>query len=102
MSGSVLTAQSLEPTSDFVSPSLSCPLFMLSLSLSKINKHFFKKRKKFIHGNVFFFHLYLLLRESECKGGGTETGTQNPKQAPGSVSTEPDMGIKLMNCEFMN
>ena len=42
-SGSVLTAQSLEPASDSVSPSLSAvPLLMLtlSLSLSKINKHF--------------------------------------------------------------
>ena len=35
-SGSVLTAQSLEPASDFVSPSLSAPpLFMLCLSLSQ-------------------------------------------------------------------
>ena len=39
-SGSVLTAQSLEPASGSVSPSLSTPpLIMLSLSLSKINKH---------------------------------------------------------------
>ena len=38
-SGSVLTAQSLEPTSDSVSPPLSAPpLLMLSLSVSKINK----------------------------------------------------------------
>ena len=37
-SGSVLTAQSLEPVSDSVSPSFSDPpLFMLSLSVSKIN-----------------------------------------------------------------
>ena len=35
-SGSVLTAQSLEPASDSVSPSLSAPLpFALSLSLSQ-------------------------------------------------------------------
>ena len=35
-SGSVLTAQSLEPASDSVSPSLSAPpLFILSLSLSQ-------------------------------------------------------------------
>ena len=35
MSGSVLTAQSLEPASDSVSPSLSAPpLLVLSLSLS--------------------------------------------------------------------
>ena len=45
-SGSVLTAQSLESASDFVSPSLSAPpplmlslCLSLSLSLSKINKH---------------------------------------------------------------
>ena len=38
-SGSVLTAQSLEPVSDSVSPSLSdLPPFMLSLPVSKINK----------------------------------------------------------------
>ena len=37
-SGSMLTAQSLEPASDSVSPSLSTsPLLMLCLSLSKIN-----------------------------------------------------------------
>ena len=46
--GSVLTAQSLEPTTDSVSPSLSAlPLLMLCLCLSKINKmfkkNFFKK-----------------------------------------------------------
>ena len=39
-SGSVLTAQSLEPASDFVSPSLSAPSpLSLSLSLSLKNKH---------------------------------------------------------------
>ena len=44
-SGSVLTAQSLEPVSDSVSHSLSAPCHQLalslslSLSLSKINKH---------------------------------------------------------------
>ena len=38
--GSVLTAQRLKPALDSVSPSLSAPpLFMVSLSLSKINKH---------------------------------------------------------------
>ena len=44
-SGSVLTAQSLEPASDSVSPSLSAPP-LLALSLSKINifKIFFLKK----------------------------------------------------------
>ena len=38
VSGSVLTAQSLEPVSDSVSPSFSDPpVFMVSLSVSKIN-----------------------------------------------------------------
>ena len=39
-SGSVLTAWSLEPASDSVSPSLSAPP---AVSLSKINKHFKKE-----------------------------------------------------------
>ena len=39
-SGSVLTARSLQPASDSVSPSASVPpLLTLCLSLSKINKH---------------------------------------------------------------
>ena len=40
-SGSVLTAQNLEPASDSVSPSLSDPppIHALSLSVSKVNKH---------------------------------------------------------------
>ena len=38
--GSVLTARSLEPASDSVSPSLSVPPLMLCFSLSEINnKH---------------------------------------------------------------
>ena len=44
--GSVLTVQSLEPVSDSLSPSLSLPLpcsHSVSLSLSKINKHYQKK-----------------------------------------------------------
>ena len=51
--GSVLTAPSLEPVLDSVSPSLSAPpLLMLCLSLSKINKHF-KKIKKNNKKNCF-------------------------------------------------
>ena len=43
MSGSVLTAQSLDPASDSVSPSLSVPpLLSLSLSLSHKNKQTLK------------------------------------------------------------
>ena len=47
-SGSVLTAQSLEPASNSVSPSLSAsPLLMLCLSsVSKINKTLKKLKKK--------------------------------------------------------
>ena len=49
MLGSMLTARSLEPASDSVSPSLPATLqLMLCLSLSLRNKHykFFKKRKE--------------------------------------------------------
>ena len=45
-SGSVLTARSLDPASDSVSPSLSAPLLLaLCLTLSKINIKFKKKKK---------------------------------------------------------
>ena len=44
-SGSVLTAQSLEPVSDSVSPSLAVlPLLMLMLCLSVSLKHKIKKK----------------------------------------------------------
>ena len=46
-SGSVLTAQSLEPASASVSPSLSAPPFlMLCVCLSKINNKHSKKIQK--------------------------------------------------------
>ena len=46
-SGSVLTAQSLEPALDSVSPSLSAPpLLAHAHSLSKVNKHLKKLKKK--------------------------------------------------------
>ena len=51
VSGSVLIAQSLEPASDSVSPSLSAPHLLtlsLSLSVSKINIKIFLK-KKIVH-----------------------------------------------------
>ena len=59
-SGSALTAQSLEPASDSVAPSLPAPLAVcactLSLSFSKLNKHFKnilkKEKKKSIKKNV--------------------------------------------------
>ena len=40
VSGSALTAQSLEPALDSVSPSLSALPLTHTLSLSKINKHY--------------------------------------------------------------
>ena len=68
--GSVLTVQSLELVSDSVSPSLSAPP---SLSLSQINKYFFKC-------------LFIWEREKEhvCmsgEGAEREGGTEDPKQA---------------------
>ena len=44
--GSVLTAQSLEPALDSVSPLSAPPLLTLSLSPSKMNKHKKKIKKK--------------------------------------------------------
>ena len=50
-SGSVLTAQRLEPASDSVSPSLSVPpLFMFCLSLSLKNK-----LKKILKKEVYYY-----------------------------------------------
>ena len=55
-SGSVVTAQSLEPTSDSVSPFLCpSPVHILSLSLSKINKTLKKSLKKCV---ILFCVLY--------------------------------------------
>ena len=76
MLGSVLTAQSLEPASDSVSPAVSLPLphsYTVSLCLSKINKYFFL---------MFIFERG---RQSVSTGGAErERETQNLKQAPGS------------------
>ena len=44
-SGSVLTAQSLKPALDSVSPSVPSPAHTLCLCLSKINKDLRKKKK---------------------------------------------------------
>ena len=56
----------------------------------------------------FIFNVYLFIerereRERENEWGRSrERETQNPKQAPGSeLSAEPDMGLKLTNCEIM-
>ena len=51
-SGSVLTAQSLEPVSDSVSPSLSGPPHSCSVSLCLKNKINFKKIKMFSHQHM--------------------------------------------------
>ena len=59
ITGSVLTAQTLEPALDSVSPSLSAlpplPLCLsLSLSLSKINKHLRKNTNKMPPNESYF------------------------------------------------
>ena len=61
--------------------------------------------KHFLFLFLNFFNVYLFLRERErererqsTRDRGAEREIQNPKQAPGSVSTEPDVGLKPMNC----
>ena len=78
--GSVLTAQSLEPASDSVSPSLSAPpqltlSLSLSLSLSKIS---IKKKKSLMLSRVFrrmhiptFLDPHTLLTAGSVTGVGT-------------------------------
>ena len=58
MSGSVLTAQSLEPASDFVSPSLCAPPCLLALPLPKIStrKNFLKTFKYNMHIEKCTYH----------------------------------------------
>ena len=56
---------------------------------------------------LFFFNVYLFLRQRETeheRGRVRDRETQNLKQAPGSklsVSTEPDPGLELRDCEIM-
>ena len=108
-SDSVLTAQSLEPASDSVSPCLSTPSpFALHLSLSLKNKWTLKKINKwnhtvcsllwlvpfsiillrFIHVCFFFnfFNVYLFLRNREHK---QERGRERERD------TEPEAGSRL-------
>ena len=94
--GSVLTAQSLEPASDSVSPSLSAPpQLALSRSLSKINKTL----------KIFFKCLFIFEREKVTEhkpGRGREWGKQNLKQASGSeLPAEPNVGLEPTNREIM-
>ena len=60
MPGSVLTAQSLEPASDSVSPPLSAPLLLmlcLSLSQKKINKPIQSLEETYEVGTILILHL---------------------------------------------
>ena len=50
--------------------------------------------------------LFIFERERETETarageGQRERETQNPKQAPGSELPEPNVGLKLVNCEIM-
>ena len=72
-SGSVLTAQSLEPASDSVSPSFSSPP-QLTLSLKK-NKQTFNKQKKRLFGSG-------LLPESNISSLAQHTRPCTPRPLP--------------------
>ena len=83
MSGSVLTAQSLEPASGSVSPSLSSPPSLL-FSLSKINKYLkIKERER--------------ERERESERGRDKEG----ERIPSRESTLSVWSQMLMNPEIM-
>ena len=48
--------------------------------------------------SFFFFNVYFEKKKKSMNRGGAEMERKNPKQAP-HVSTEPDTGLDLMNCE---
>ena len=53
--------------------------------------------------SFFFLCLFIFEREGETqceRGRGREKGRQNLKQAPGSVSTEPEAGLTPLNHEI--
>ena len=51
---------------------------------------------------IFFFNVYFILRETENEQGrGTERGRERIPSRLRAVSTEPDMGLELMNHETM-
>ena len=47
-----------------------------------------------------FFKCLFLRERAQVGEKQRERETQNPKQASGSVSTEPDAGLKFTNCEI--
>ena len=58
--------------------------------------------------NLFFFNVFIYFETERDRAwageGQRERETQNPTQAPGSelsVSTEPNAGLELMDCEIM-
>ena len=56
--------------------------------------------RSFFLGN--FFNVYLFLRESESKHGrGRERGRERIPSRLCTVSSEPDVGLKLINYEIM-
>ena len=105
----MLTAGSLEPASDSVSPSLS-------LSFSRINKHLgssvclwwqslFRSFAHFVPGLLNSF-IYFFLREREhaqAEEGQRERGDIESEAGSRlrAVSTEPDAGLELLNRETM-
>ena len=62
-------------------------------------------RVTFVHSEftVYFFLSLFILRERECESRGgaeREEERENPSRLH-TVSAEPDMGLKLANCEIM-
>ena len=91
-----LSAVSTEPTSDPLSTSLAAPpllILSLKINLKKI-LHFYCCLHFYVC--VIFCNIYLREREREA-----ERGRQRIQSGLCADSREPDVGLKLMNCEIM-
>ena len=50
---------------------------------------------------LIFFNVYLFLRQRQSMNGGGAEREGDTESEAGSVSTEPDAGLKLTDCEIM-
>ena len=55
-----------------------------------------------IHFLKFFLYLFILRDRARVGEGQRERKRENPKQALSAISTEPDVGLDLTNCDIMS